>query len=77
MAERVAPSRVFPTKSLYELSVIAVADKFITFKKHLFYLPEKVVFDLYYQVSVKTFLQKHLQVDVFIIYTHHMCFIFI
>ncbi|XP_051153214.1 amyloid protein-binding protein 2 [Leptopilina boulardi] len=50
MAERVAPSRVFPTKSLYELSVIAVADKFITFKKHLFYLPEKVVFDLYYQL---------------------------
>lgn len=62
MAERVAPSRVFSTKSLYELSVIAVADKFITFKKHLSYLPEKVLFDLYYQVSVKILLQKHLQV---------------
>lgn len=50
MAERVPPSLVFSTKSLYELSVIAVADKFITFKKHLSYLPEKVLFDLYYQL---------------------------
>ncbi|XP_015592689.1 amyloid protein-binding protein 2 [Cephus cinctus] len=43
-------SRVFSTKSLYELSISAVADKFLLFKKHSAYLPENVFFDLYYQL---------------------------
>lgn len=43
-------SPVFSTDSLYKLSVSAVADKFLSFKKYLPYLPENVLFDLYYQL---------------------------
>ncbi|EFN75236.1 amyloid protein-binding protein 2 [Harpegnathos saltator] len=43
-------SRVFFTKSLYELSVSAVADKFSSYKAYLTYLPENVLFDIYYQL---------------------------
>lgn len=47
-------SRVFSTKSLYELSVSAVADKFLSYKGYLTYLPENVLFDLYYQVNAES-----------------------
>lgn len=45
-------SRVFSTKSLYEQSVSAVADKFSSYKAYLTYLPENVLFDIYYQVNI-------------------------
>lgn len=45
-------SRVFSTKSLYELSGSAVADKFSSYKAYLTYLPENVLFDIYYQVNI-------------------------
>lgn len=45
-------SRVFSTKSLYELSVSAVADKLSSYKPYLTYLPENVLFDIYYQVNI-------------------------
>ncbi|KAJ8676550.1 hypothetical protein QAD02_012337 [Eretmocerus hayati] len=38
------------TKSLYELSVAAVAKHFSNYKKYLNYLPENVLFDIYYQL---------------------------
>jgi hypothetical protein len=38
------------TKSLYEFSVTAVVDQFLAYKKYLNYLPESVLFDVYYQV---------------------------
>lgn len=46
---------VFNTDCLYKLSVYAVASKFLCFKKYITYLPENVLFDLYYQVNVKYF----------------------
>lgn len=45
-------------KSLYELSVRAVAEHFISHKKQLGYLPTNVLFDLYYQV-ILIFLFTH------------------
>lgn len=45
--------RVYSTKSLYELSVSAVADKFSSYKAYLTYLPENVLFDIYYQVNIR------------------------
>lgn len=44
-------SRVYSTKTLYELSVAAIADKFFITKKYLDDLPEKILFDIYYQVN--------------------------
>ncbi|KAF7385467.1 hypothetical protein HZH68_013897 [Vespula germanica] len=38
------------TKTLYKLSVSAIADRLLTYRKHLVYLPENVLFDLYYQL---------------------------
>ncbi|XP_012259269.2 amyloid protein-binding protein 2 [Athalia rosae] len=43
-------SPVFSTDSLYKLSVSAVAEKFLSLKNYLPYLPENVLFDLYYQL---------------------------
>ncbi|XP_014608816.1 PREDICTED: amyloid protein-binding protein 2 isoform X1 [Polistes canadensis] len=38
------------TKTLYKLSVSAIADRLLIYRKHLVYLPENVLFDLYYQL---------------------------
>ncbi|XP_058788660.1 amyloid protein-binding protein 2 [Phymastichus coffea] len=38
------------TRSLYELSIPAVANQFLNYKKYLKYLPESVLFDLYHQL---------------------------
>lgn len=46
-------SQLFSSKSLYELCVSAVADRFRSYKPHLADLPKNVRFDLYYQVNVK------------------------
>ncbi|EZA53347.1 hypothetical protein DMN91_004654 [Ooceraea biroi] len=43
-------SRLFTTKSLYELCVSAVADKFCSYKPHIADLPKNVRFDIYYQL---------------------------
>ncbi|KAF7990452.1 hypothetical protein HCN44_000257 [Aphidius gifuensis] len=40
----------YDTKSLYQLSVSAVATKFNSHKKNLTYLPDSVFFDIYYQL---------------------------
>ncbi|XP_014209182.1 amyloid protein-binding protein 2 isoform X2 [Copidosoma floridanum] len=37
-------------RSLYQLSLGAVAEQFLIFKKHINFLPENVLFDLYYQL---------------------------
>ncbi|KAK2576022.1 hypothetical protein KPH14_007374 [Odynerus spinipes] len=37
-------------KTLYKLGVSAVADRLPTYKKYLVYLPENILFDLYYQL---------------------------
>lgn len=38
------------TKTLYELSVCRVADRFTNLKKYLICLPENILFDVYYEV---------------------------
>lgn len=43
-------SEIASSRTLYELSVAAVAEKFLRFKKHLTFLPDSVLFDIYYQV---------------------------
>ncbi|XP_043270532.1 amyloid protein-binding protein 2 isoform X2 [Venturia canescens] len=43
-------SRVFSTKTLYDLGVKAMADDFFLSKKHIVDLPEKILFDVYYQM---------------------------
>ncbi|KAG7198690.1 hypothetical protein KM043_001688 [Ampulex compressa] len=43
-------ARVFSTKTLYEMSVSAVVDKFFIYEKYIAYLPENVLFDLFYQL---------------------------
>ncbi|EFN66393.1 Amyloid protein-binding protein 2 [Camponotus japonicus] len=43
-------SQLFSSKSLYELCVSAVADRFRSYKPHLADLPKNVRFDLYYQL---------------------------
>ncbi|XP_031781635.1 amyloid protein-binding protein 2 [Nasonia vitripennis] len=50
MAEAHDSKTTSSTKSLYELSVSAVAEHFIAYKKYLNFLPENVLFDLYYQL---------------------------
>ncbi|XP_011158266.1 amyloid protein-binding protein 2 [Solenopsis invicta] len=42
--------RLFSTKSLYQLCVAAVVDRFRTYKPYLVDLPKSVRFDLYYQL---------------------------
>lgn len=42
--------KVFSAKTLYELSASAAADNFHSYEKYLAYLPENVLFDLYYQL---------------------------
>lgn len=41
------------TKTLYELSVCRVADRFIKLKKYLTCLPDNILFDVYYEVKKK------------------------
>lgn len=43
--------RLFSTRSLYQLCVSAVVDRFRTYKPYLVDLPKSVRFDLYYQVK--------------------------
>jgi len=43
--------RLFSTRSLYQLCVSAVVDRFRTYKPYLIDLPKSVRFDLYYQVK--------------------------
>ncbi|KAI4494238.1 hypothetical protein M0802_009107 [Mischocyttarus mexicanus] len=38
------------TKTLYKLSVSSIADRLLIYRKHLVYLPENILFDLYYQL---------------------------
>lgn len=42
--------RLFSTRSLYQLCVSAVVDRFRTYKPYIVDLPKSVRFDLYYQV---------------------------
>lgn len=39
-------------KTLYDLSVYTVASRFIRYKKYFTYLPENILFDIYYQVNM-------------------------
>lgn len=43
--------RLFSTRSLYQLCVSAVVDRFRIYKPYLVDLPKSVRFDLYYQVK--------------------------
>lgn len=52
MAETRNPP-VFSPKTLYQLSVLAIANKFLNLRKYLPDLPNDVLFDVYYQVNVK------------------------
>lgn len=51
MADKPEPPLLHSTKSLYQLSVSSVAKRFNSNKKCLIYLPENVLFDVYYQVK--------------------------
>lgn len=50
MAETHGPP-VFSPKTLYQLSVLAIANKFLSLRKYLPDLPNDVLFDVYYQVN--------------------------
>lgn len=61
-----AGSRANLTQTLYELSVISVAKRFITLKKCLGYLPDNVLFDVYHQVLVYNYCINYLLTIIFV-----------